>query len=114
MTRSKGARQAAAAVRLSIAGELTIYRALELKRVLIEALEKKVALEVDLSQVTDLDSAGVQLLLLSQRTAEANEVELRFVEHSPVVMEVLALMGLSASLGARAEPISSEQASGAV
>jgi anti-anti-sigma factor len=99
MTRGKGARQQIAATRLSIEGELTIYRAAELKRALIEPLEQKVGLDVDLAKVTELDSAGVQLLLLSQRTAAANQVELRFLELSPAVKAVLELMGLSALLG---------------
>jgi anti-sigma B factor antagonist len=109
MTRAKAAKPSVGATRLSVEGELTIYRAVDLKRVLIEPLEQRVALDVDLSKVTELDTAGVQLLLLVQRAAEANEVELRFLEHSPAVKEVLELMGLSTSLGVPA-PSASMQA----
>jgi anti-anti-sigma factor len=84
---------------VSVEGELTIYRALELKRALLEPLESKNAVEIDLSRVTELDTSGVQLLLLAQRTAAAKELELRFVDPSPAVVEVLALLNVSASLG---------------
>ena len=99
MSRAKVAKPLATATRVCVEGELTIYHAMELKRALLEPLESKNAVEIDLSRVTELDTSGVQLMLLAQRTAAAKELELRFVDHSPAVVEVLALLNLGASLG---------------
>jgi len=77
---------------LRIEGELTIFRALELKEAL---LSEPMPLQIDLSGVTELDSAGVQLLLLVKKTAQAAQRELRLVAHSPAVIEVFELLNLA-------------------
>ena len=59
---------------LRIEGELTIFRAMELKPVM---LADPLPEEIDLSGVTELDTAGVQLLMLAKRTALAQQRELR-------------------------------------
>jgi anti-sigma B factor antagonist len=81
-------------LRLRIEGEMTIYRAAELKQTLLDALDSSAALEVDLSAVTDLDTAGVQLLMMTRKYARAAERELRLVAPSPVVTEVIELLNL--------------------
>jgi anti-anti-sigma factor len=99
VTRAKSGQPKPAAARSSLDGELTIYRAAELKQTLLELLATPGALEIDLSKVTELDSAGVQVMLLAQRTAAAKGASLRFVAHSPPVVQVLRLLGLGATLG---------------
>ncbi|MGV8891582.1 MAG: STAS domain-containing protein [Burkholderiaceae bacterium] len=84
---------------LRIQGELTIYRATELKQVLLAALAKPSSLEVDLSSVTEIDTAGVQLLMLAKKTAQAQQCELRLVAHSPAVTDVFELLNLAAYFG---------------
>lgn len=42
----------------------------------------------------------MQLLLLAKRTAEASDIELHFVGHSPAAIEVFDSLGLSAALDA--------------
>lgn len=91
-------RQRAGAI-LRIDGELNIYRAAELKPVLLAPLADGNVLEVDLSGVTDLDTAGVQLLMLAKKTAQALSGELRLVAHSPIVVDVLELLNLSSWFG---------------
>lgn len=76
-----------------IEGELTIFRALELKQAL---LADPAPLEIDLSGVTDIDTAGVQLLMLAKKTAQAARRELRLVAHSPAVIEVFELLNVAA------------------
>lgn len=78
---------------LRIEGELTIFRAAELKPVL---LDHPAPSEIDLSGVTELDTAGVQLLLLAQATALSAHRELRLVAPSPAVTEVFELLNLAA------------------
>ncbi len=84
---------------LRIEGEMTIYRALELKQALLEGLEASDALEVDLAAVTELDTAGVQVLLLAKRAARARQRELRLVAHSPQVLEVFEQLNLTTHFG---------------
>lgn len=84
---------------LYIEGELSIYRAEELKHTLLAALEQSAALEVNLAGVTEFDTAGVQLLMLAKETARARHGELRLVAHSPAVVEVFELINLGAYFG---------------
>lgn len=77
---------------LFIEGDLTIRRVQELKDVLLARLAQTQALEVDLAGVTEIDSAGVQLLLLVQRTARASHKELQLVAYSPAVATLFGLL----------------------
>ena len=81
---------------LRIDGELTIFRAAELKQVL---LADPPPLEIDLSGVTEIDTAGVQLLMLAKKTAQAAGRELRLVAHSPAVIDVFELLNVAAYFG---------------
>ena len=62
---------------LPIEGEMTIYRAAELKQTLLNALNGATSLEVDLHGVTEIDSAGIQLLMLAKATGQARSEERR-------------------------------------
>jgi anti-sigma B factor antagonist len=84
---------------LSIAGDLNIYAAVSAKQELLQALEAVDQLQIDLSQVEDFDSSGVQLLLLLKREAGRQRKQLEFVGHSYVVREVIDLLNLGAQLG---------------
>ena len=77
---------------LAIEGELTIFRAAELKPVL---LDNPALTEIDLSGVTEFDSAGVQLLMLAKKTAMAEGRQLRLLAHSPPVIEVFELLNVA-------------------
>jgi anti-sigma B factor antagonist len=81
---------------VQVEGEMTIYRAAELKESLITSIEESTVIEFDLSRVTALDSAGVQILMLARRTAQARHSELRLVAHSPAVLDVMELLNLGA------------------
>lgn len=77
-----------------IEGEMTIYQAEQLKAALLETLEKSSVLEINLSGVTEIDTAGVQLLMLAKETARAAQKELRLTAHSEAVVEVFELIDL--------------------
>lgn len=82
----------------AIDGELSIYRAAELAAALQAWVAQQSAgtpLDVDLSAVAEMDSAGLQLLLALQRSAEAQAMPWRITQASPAVQEVLALTGLT-------------------
>ncbi len=85
--------------RLRMEGELTIYEAVALKTELMAALEESPVLELDLSDVSELDTAGLQLLLLLKNEAQIRGQTVHFVQHSSVVREVLELCDLAAVFG---------------
>lgn len=81
-------------------GELTIFRAAELKTEWLQALEGAgSALELDLAGVTELDTAGLQLLMVLKREAAAQGRTLRLHGHSPAVLEVFELLNVAAFFG---------------
>ncbi len=80
---------------LHIEGELTIFRAAELKP---QILATPLPAAIDLSGVTEIDTAGVQLLLLARRTAQAAQQALQLAVPSDAVREVFALLNLGAHL----------------
>lgn len=84
---------------LRIEGEMTIYRAAELKQTLLASLDQAEELEVDLTAVTELDTAGVQILILAKQQALARQRKLRLIAHSPAVLDVLELLNLAAYFG---------------
>jgi anti-anti-sigma regulatory factor len=81
---------------LRIEGEFTVFTAAELKPVV---LCTPLPQEIDLSGVTEIDTAGVQLLMLAKRTALEQDREIRLVGHSPAVIEVFELLNVAAYFG---------------
>ncbi|WP_426341288.1 STAS domain-containing protein [Pseudoduganella sp. S-14] len=77
---------------LFIEGDLTIRRVQEMKDVLLARLAQSQVLEVDLAGVTEIDTAGAQLLLMARRAAQASQKELRLVAHSPAVVALFELL----------------------
>lgn len=97
--------------RLQIAGPMTFARAVELRDALLEAVQQQASpVQLDLSDVTELDSAGAQLLLSAKSTAEAGDKELRLVGQSPTVVRVLELLGLDSYFGGPAFFLFEEEA----
>ena len=84
---------------LRIDGEMTIYRAAELKQTLLAAIENRPALVLDLAGVTEFDSTGVQLLSMAKRAATGLGREFRLQAQSEPVAEVLDLLDLAGHFG---------------
>ena len=78
-----------------IEGEMTIYSAAALHAQAMTAVNrarKKAAF--DLSQVTEFDTAGLQIILSARKHAAARGCSFGIVAASPVVRDALALCGL--------------------
>jgi anti-sigma B factor antagonist len=90
---------AAAPQQLRIEGEMTIYTAAELKGKIVAALNETDALEIDLSQVSEIDTSGLQLLLLAKREAALLGKTAALVGHSHAVIECMDLCNVTASFG---------------
>jgi len=84
---------------LHVAGELTIYTALDAKEQLLRVLDVCQELEIDLSEVSELDTAGFQILVLLKREAQRADKKLYLSAHSPVVIEVLDTLQMAAFFG---------------
>lgn len=76
-------------------GELSIYQANSAKSALAAALAAGPLRELDLSAVSEFDTAGLQLLLLARRSAEQRGSRLHLVNPSPAVCEALTAAGLA-------------------
>lgn len=74
-------------------GEMTIYCASALKSALLEALRAhpEVAFEIDLSEVTEFDTAGLQLLLMLNRSCTAASRAFRIAACSAAVRDGIDL-----------------------
>jgi anti-anti-sigma factor len=83
----------------AVEGEMTIYNALGLKESLLAALDGCNGLTVDLAGVIELDSAGLQLLVMLKNEAKARGKSLGISRHSPAVLEVLDLCNLEEFFG---------------
>jgi len=92
--REDGARVVAA-----VQGEFGIYSAAQLRTELLHLLLANPQLDIDLGEVGEFDSSGVQILLVLKREAQRQNKELTFIHHSPSVREVLDLLNLVAELG---------------
>lgn len=84
---------------LALGGEINIYRAAELKTEVLDALRRAPVLEIDLAGVTELDTAGLQVLMLAKRTATEEQRELHLLNHSPAVVDIVEMLNLGAFFG---------------
>lgn len=84
---------------LRLEGELTIYTAAESRARLLETLAGADCPTVDLSAVTEVDTAGLQLLILAKREAARLGKPLLYQGHSPAVLDVLTFCNLVAPFG---------------
>lgn len=87
------------AVHLILDGPMTIYTANEIKAQLTSGLQTAPVIELDLSHVNEMDTAGFQLLVMAKRECQRNGHTLRIVAHSPAVREVLDFYNMDAFFG---------------
>ena len=84
---------------VTVAVEMTIGRAADLKNELLAALSGCTDVEINLAAVDEIDSAGIQLLVLAKREAVAAGKRLRLTAHSKAVVEILDLCNLGGYFG---------------
>lgn len=82
---------------LSLTGELTIFSVLDIRQRMHDAFTQCDELTVDLGGVTDIDTAGLQLMLLAKRKSGK---AVHFTRHSDVVLRLIDLANLGQLLGA--------------
>ena len=84
---------------LALTEDLTIYHALEQKNALLAALANTDELELDLLHVSEIDTAGLQLLVLLKKEAQRSGKTISVVAHSHSVRAVIDFCNLAAELG---------------
>jgi anti-anti-sigma factor len=84
---------------LAITKDLTIYHALDQKQVLLDALAATSELELNLSQVGEVDTAGLQLLILLKKEALQAGKQVRIVAHSQAASSVIDFCNMAAEFG---------------
>jgi anti-anti-sigma factor len=85
--------------RLAVAGDMNVYSAAELKATLLSAVsDRRGEAIIDLSDVSEIDTAGLQVLLLLRRLARASGRRFAIVDPSAPVADVLDLCGLATTI----------------
>ena len=85
--------------KLAVSENMTIYNAAAQKQLLLQALSDCEELDLDLSQVSEMDTAGFQVLLLTKREALKTNKTVRLTDHSKVVTELLDLYNMASYFG---------------
>jgi anti-sigma B factor antagonist len=85
--------------KITIEGDLTIYQATEVYEKFKKQLAACKSIEIDLQYVTEIDTAGVQVLLAVKREAAVAEVPISMTLHSEPVVEVFELMNIAHEFG---------------
>ena len=78
---------------IMVSDELSIYSVSALGEEIMRQLPEVEKITVDLSQVTEMDSAGLQLLIAIKNLQTEYAVE--FVGHTSAVLEVLDVCGMA-------------------
>lgn len=87
------------ACRLIVDGDMTIYNALEVKQQLVAAVRGTALLELDLSHVSEMDTAGFQLLVMAKQESQRLDRTLRITAHSDPVREIIEFYNMGAFFG---------------
>ena len=85
--------------RLAVTEDMTIYQATQQKQFLLDALTTAQQIELDLARVPEIDTAGLQLLILLKREAAARNVAVRIVAHSETVRAAIEFCNMAAAFG---------------
>jgi ABC-type transporter Mla MlaB component len=75
---------------ISIVGGMTIFQAAQLKTMLIESLNDVSCLEVDLAEVSEIDTTGLQLLMALKH----QQKPVTLINASHCIVQVATLMGV--------------------
>jgi anti-anti-sigma factor len=83
----------------TIKQDMNVYNAVEQKAMLLKALNSCQELDIDLSHVGEIDTAGFQVLLLTKREALKAGKTVRLTGHSKAVTELIDLYNMASYFG---------------
>jgi len=84
---------------LAVSGEFTIYTAGEWRERLLAAVTGQAEVSLDLSEISEIDTAGLQLLIATQREVHAAGGSLHLAAPSAAVREVLSFCHMNDFFG---------------
>ena len=90
--------QAGPACKLRVGGDMSIYSVAELKPRLMAYLQNSQFVSVDLTEITEMDTAGLQLLWLCHQEAVATGKEFVIAGTGPAAKEAMTLLRLDRQL----------------
>jgi anti-anti-sigma factor len=79
---------------IRIRGDMTIYNAALVKDALFAALQGVTDVRIDLSGVSEVDTTGLQVLLMAHRVCASGGVPFAIADLSDAMREVLGLLRL--------------------
>jgi anti-anti-sigma factor len=82
-----------------VEGEMTIFMAQELREAIMPVIAQNDEIEIDLSRVTEMDAAGMQLMVSAKLEAILRGKTLRYVGHSKPVLDMIDLCDLGSFFG---------------
>ncbi len=91
--------------RMRLNGEMTIIQAIDLKNNFLDNLEKCKEIEIDLSGVTEIDTAGFQILCLIKKEAEMADKAFKISSCSSKVSTILELYNMNEHFGLEKEAV---------
>ncbi len=97
--KKKKSTEGAQAERMVITDDMTIYHAEALKETLLQGLTRNTVFELDLSRVAEIDTAGIQLLMLLKRESLNTGRTCHIVAHSPAVHELIDFFNIAGYFG---------------
>jgi len=86
-------------IEVEVPGDMTIYEAGETRDLFKYAVETNDSINVNLSNVSEIDSSGIQLMVSIKKIAASKEKTVNFIAHSKAVVDLLDLFDLTSYFG---------------
>lgn len=82
-----------------LSGELTIYDAAALRDRVMALLKGAKQLQLDAEAISEVDLAGIQVLVALRRKGDAQGIPVEIMRSSPALTQALQLLALSSNFG---------------
>lgn len=82
-------------VLISFDGEMSIYNVRQIKDSLVESIRKNSGIELDLSKVNKIDTAGYQIIMAAKKEAAGKGKSIRVINPASEVKNIFKLYGES-------------------
>lgn len=82
-----------------VPADMTIYEAEEIKGLFSNALKEEKNISVNLANVAEIDSAGIQLMVALKKEAKESNKTVHYTSHSKAVINLFDLFDISSHFG---------------
>jgi len=84
---------------LKIPGDMTIYEAEEIKTLFRKAEESEGDIIIDLANVSEIDTCGIQLMISLKKSLKEKERDVSFESHTDAVIDLFDIFDVSTYFG---------------